>query len=146
MGVATEINLHVPALLPEIYCANVHERLVLYKRLANCETADEIGTMQEELVDRFGRLPEPAQALIASHRLRVEAKPLGVSKLDSGPERTSIQFVKNPPIDTGKLILLVQSDGRIRFAGPERIRIERAAPTLADRVTLIRDFIGRLHA
>jgi len=144
LGVATEINLHVPALLPEIYCANVHERLVLYKRLANCETADEIGTMQEELVDRFGRLPEPAQALIASHRLRVEAKPLGVSKLDSGPERTSIQFVKNPPIDTGKLILLVQSDGRIRFAGPERIRIERAAPTLQERVALLRDFLGRL--
>ena len=75
LGVTTEINLHVPALLPASYCSDVHERLVLYKRLANCETEDELETMQEELVDRFGPLPEPAQALIACHRLRVVAKP-----------------------------------------------------------------------
>jgi transcription-repair coupling factor (superfamily II helicase) len=144
LGVTTEINLHVPALLPEIYCADVHERLVLYKRFANCETHDEIDTLQEELVDRFGRLPEPAQALVASHRLRVVARPLGVTRIDAGPERTSIQFAKNAPIDAGALILLVQKDGRIRFAGPERVRIERAAPTLTERVAMLRDFLGRL--
>src|SRR3954470_16456597 len=54
LGVTTEINLHVPALLPEHYCADIHERLVLYKRLANCETLGELEAMQEELVDRFG--------------------------------------------------------------------------------------------
>ena len=77
LGVATEINLHVPSLLPERYCSDVHERLVLYKRLANCETAEEIDLMQEELVDRFGTPPEPAQALIACHRLRLVAKAEG---------------------------------------------------------------------
>jgi len=144
LGVTTEINLHVPALLPETYCSDIHERLVLYKRLANCETREEIETMQEELVDRFGRLPEPAQALVACHRLRVDAKPLGVAKLDAGPERTTIQFVKNPPIDAGALIVLVQKDGRIRFAGPDRVRIERAVPLLPERVTMVREFLGRL--
>ncbi len=144
LGVATEINLHVPALLPEIYCADVHERLVLYKRFANCESQDEIDTLQEELVDRFGRPPEPAQALVACHRLRVIARPLGVIKIDAGPERASIQFAKNAPVDAGALILLVQKDGRIRFAGPERLRIERAAPTLAERVSMLRDFLGKL--
>ena len=144
LGVTTEINLHVPALLPEAYCADVHERLVLYKRLANCETLDELETLQEELVDRFGRLPEPAQALVACHRLRVVARPLGVAKIDAGPERATIQFVKHPPIDPGALILLVQKDGRIRFHGPDRVRIERAAPALADRVALLREFLGRL--
>ncbi len=144
LGVTTEINLHVPALLPETYCADVHERLVLYKRLANCEAQDELETLQEELVDRFGRLPEPAQALVACHRLRVVARPLGVAKIDAGPERATIQFVKNPPIDAGALILLVQKDGRIRFHGPDRVRIERAAPALADRVALLREFLGRL--
>ncbi len=145
LGVTTEINLHVPALLPESYCNDVHERLVLYKRLANCESEEELTTMQEELVDRFGRPPEPAQALLACHRLRLEAKPMGVAKIDSGPERSTLQFVKQPPFDAGALILLVQRDGRIRFAGPDRVRIERAAPTLADRVALIRDFLGRLR-
>jgi transcription-repair coupling factor (superfamily II helicase) len=145
LGVTTEINLHVPALLPGTYCSDVHERLVLYKRLANCETMDELETMQEELVDRFGGLPEPAQALLACHRLRVIARPLGVAKIDAGPERATIQFVPKPPFDTGGLILLVQRDGRIRFAGPDRIRIERAAPSLAERMTMIREFLGKLH-
>jgi transcription-repair coupling factor (superfamily II helicase) len=144
LGVATEINLHVPSLLPATYCSDVHERLVLYKRLANCETADELQTMQEELVDRFGSPPEPAQALVACHRLRLVAKPRGVAKVDAGPERSTLQFVKDPPFDAAALIALVQKDGRIRFAGPDRVRIEQAAPTLAERVTLVRNFIARL--
>ena len=144
LGVTTEINLHVPALLPALYCNDVHERLVLYKRLASAETPDELESIQEELVDRFGPTPEPAQALLACHRLRLVARALGVAKLDAGPERTTLQFVKQPPFDPGKLILLVQKDGRIRFAGQDRIRIERGAPTLGDRIALVGDFLRRL--
>jgi transcription-repair coupling factor (superfamily II helicase) len=144
LGVATEINLHVPALLPQTYCSDVHERLVLYKRLANCESYDDLDAMQEELVDRFGPLPAPAQALLASHRLRLAGKPLGVVKIDAGAERTTIQFTKHPPFDAGKLILLVQRDRTMRFAGPDRVRIDRAAAQLADRVALVREFLGRL--
>ncbi len=144
LGVTTEINLHVPALLPSRYCDDVHERLVLYKRLASAETPDELEGIQEELVDRFGPTPDQALALIYCHRLRLQAKPLGVTKIDAGPERTSIQFVKHPPFDPGALILLVQKDGRIRFAGPDRLRIERAAPTLSERIALVKDFLGKL--
>jgi transcription-repair coupling factor (superfamily II helicase) len=144
LGVATEINLHVPALLPDAYCSDVHERLVLYKRLANCDTAAELDAMNEELVDRFGRPPEPVQALLACHRLRLIARPLGVVKVDAGAERSTLQFAPNPPFDPGKLILLVQRDGRIRFAGPDKIRIERAAPALADRFAMLREFLGKL--
>ena len=92
----------MPALLPEKYCNDVHERLVLYKRLASAETMDELEGIQEELVDRFGPTPEQAQALLACHRLRLLAKPLGVRKIDAGPERTTLQFVKHPPFDTGR--------------------------------------------
>jgi transcription-repair coupling factor (superfamily II helicase) len=144
LGVATEINLHVPTLLPATYCSDVHERLVLYKRFANCETDEELERMQEELVDRFGSPPEPAQALIACHRLRLVAKPKGIVKVDAGPERSTMQFVKEPPFDAASLIAIIKNDGRVRFAGPDRIRIERAAPALADRVTLVREFIARL--
>ncbi len=144
LGVTTEINLHVPALLPADYCSDVHERLVLYKRLANCESGEELESMQEELVDRFGRPPEPAQALLACHRLRIAARPKGVVKIDAGPERSTLHFEKEPPFDAGILIQLVQRDGRIRFAGPDRVRIERAAPTLSERVALIVEFLGHL--
>jgi len=124
---------------------DVHERLVLYKRLASCETDEDLDLLREELTDRFGRAPEPVQALIACHKLRLVAKAKGVVKIDAGPERTTLQFVKEPPFDAGKLILLVQRDGRIRFAGPDRIRIEQAAPTLEERVALVRDFLARLR-
>jgi transcription-repair coupling factor (superfamily II helicase) len=144
LGVTTEINLHVPARLPETYCNDVHERLVLYKRLASAESFDELDQLREELTDRFGAAPEPVQALLACHRLRLLAKLKGVVKVDAAPERTTLQFVKHPPFDTGTLILLVQRDGRMRFAGPDRIRIERAAPTLDERVTLMREFLDRL--
>jgi transcription-repair coupling factor (superfamily II helicase) len=145
LGVATEINLHVPALLPATYCSDVHERLVLYKRLASAESAEDVDALQEELIDRFGALPEPAQALVASHRLRLVAKPLGVVKVDAGPERTTVHFGKEPGFDPGKLILLVQRDGRTRFAGPDRVRIDRAAPALAERAALVREFFARLR-
>jgi transcription-repair coupling factor (superfamily II helicase) len=145
LGVTTEISLHVPALLPEGYCIDVHERLVLYKRLANCATAEELTAMHEELIDRFGLPPEPTQALLACHKLRLIAKPLGVTKIDSGPERTQVHFGRHPPFDPAKLITLIQRDGRYRFAGPDRVRIERAAPTIEDRLVLVQEFLGKLQ-
>jgi transcription-repair coupling factor (superfamily II helicase) len=144
LRVTTEINLHVPALLPETYCSDVHERLVLYKRLANCESEAELTAMQEELIDRFGLPPEPTQALLACHRLRIAGEQLGVVKIDSGPERTQLQFAPKPDFDPAKLIALIQKDGRHRFAGQNRVRIERAAPSLDERVVLVREFLGRL--
>jgi transcription-repair coupling factor (superfamily II helicase) len=130
----------VPALLR--YCDDVHERL--------CCTSGSPARKPEELkasgriADRFGPTPDQALALLACHRLRLQAKPLGVTKIDAGPERTTLQFVKRPPFDPGALILLMQKDGRIRFAGPDRVRIDRAAPTLPERIALVRDFLGRL--
>ena len=144
LGVTTEINLHVPALLPETYCNDVHERLVLYKRLANCDSAAALTEMQEELIDRFGLPPEQTQALLACHRLRLVARPLGAVKVDAGPERTQVQFGPDPSFDPGKLIALVQQDGRYRFAGADRVRIERAAPELDDRVALVEEFLSKL--
>jgi transcription-repair coupling factor (superfamily II helicase) len=144
LGVTTEISLHVPALLPETYCSDVHERLVLYKRLANCETEEQLVAMQEELIDRFGLPPEPTQALLACHRLRIAARNLGVTKIDAGPERSQIHFAPDPPFDPGKLIALVRNDRRYRFAGPDKVRVERAAPTLEERVVLVREFLATL--
>src|SRR5204862_77679 len=72
INVATEVNLHAPALLPESYCGDVHERLVLYKRVANCASEEVLERLIEELVDRFGPLPDPARVLIECHKLRIQ--------------------------------------------------------------------------
>ena len=144
LAVTTEINLHLPALLPSDYCADIHERLVLYKRLANCESPSELDDLREELIDRFGLLPDAAQALLAVHRLRLETRRFGIERLEAGPEITRIQFVPNPPLDPMKLIKLIQSRREFKLAGPDKLRIERACPTLEKRLSLVRDFLAEI--
>ncbi|MEW6677230.1 MAG: transcription-repair coupling factor [Pseudomonadota bacterium] len=144
LAVTTEINLHLPALLPDDYCADIHERLVLYKRLASTETLDELAAMQEELIDRFGLLPEPAQVLMAVHRLRLETRRFGIERLESGSDVTSIQFVANPPFDPMKLIRLIQTRREFKLAGPDRLRIEKSCPSLEKRLGLIHEFMNQI--
>ena len=119
LGVATEINLHVPALLPETYCSDVHERLVLYKRLANCDSrgADEHAGGTDRSLRPAARadagaprLPPPAPDSEAARRGQGRRR----------AERTQLQFGPSRPSIAGKLIAMVQQDGRYRFAGPDR--------------------------
>jgi len=123
LGVTTEINLHVPALLPNNYCPDVHERLVVYKRLANANTDDELDNLQEELIDRFGLLPEQGEALLACHRLRVAAKALDIIKIDASDSAIQLQFKPKADIDPMKLIDLLQRDRRCRMNGPDKLRV-----------------------
>jgi transcription-repair coupling factor (superfamily II helicase) len=145
-SITAEINLRLPALLPDAYCPDVHERLTLYKRLANCNNAETLQGMQEELIDRYGELPEQAQCLIETHRLRLLGKPLGVAKLDAGSSSVQIQFVKNPPIEPLKIIQLIQTDRAFKLAGPDKLSWQKATATLKDRAAAIKDLFRRLGA
>jgi len=144
LGITTEINLHTPALLPNDYAPDVHERLTLYKRLANCTTLDDITAMQEELVDRFGELPPQARSLLESHRLRLMCKPLGIVKLDATSEQIVVQFEVNPPIEPIRIIALIQKDRNYRLAGQDKLSLKRHCPALADRVAAIKDLFKQL--
>jgi transcription-repair coupling factor (superfamily II helicase) len=144
LATTTEINLHVPALLPAEYCGDVHERLSLYKRLANCSKFDAIDDLQEEMIDRFGKLPEPARALIETHRLRVAAKPVGIVKIDAHSEAALLQFEPNPPIDALRIIELIQKNRHIKLNGQDKLRITANMPDLAARVTQIKATIRAL--
>ncbi|MFA6178100.1 MAG: transcription-repair coupling factor [Candidatus Methylopumilus sp.] len=138
LGITTEINLHSPALLTNDYCPDVHERLVLYKRLANCTNDDELDTMQEELIDRFGLLPEQGEVLVASHRLRVSAKPLGIVKIDASDSAIQLQFSQQTELDPTKLIALLQRDRRCRMNGPDKLRVTVQMPNILDRADFIK--------
>ncbi|WP_046111407.1 transcription-repair coupling factor [Aquincola tertiaricarbonis] len=143
-GAATEINLHAPALLPDSYCGDVHTRLNLYKRLATATTPAQIDTLLEEITDRFGKLPAQGQTLFDTHRLRVLARPYGVSKIDAAPRLMVVSFRPNPPVDAMKIIELVQKNRHIKLAGNDKLRIERDTPEVKDRVQLIRDVLRSL--
>ncbi len=145
LGVATEINLHAPALLPQDYCEGIHERLVLYKRLASCESQDEIDELHRELVDRFGLLPPPARTLVDSHRLRIQGKSLGISKIDASETSVILQFVPKPPIDPGRIIGLVQEDRNIKLSGPDRLKIEGRFQDMETRISRIKQLFNSLQ-
>lgn len=141
LGVTTEINLHTPALLPNNYCPDVHERLVLYKRLANCNDDDALDVMQEELIDRFGLLPEPAEALMACHRLRIAAKPLGIIKVDASDSAIQLQFDIKADLDPLKLINLLQRDKRCRMNGPDKLRMTTQLGNIRHRTESVRTLL-----
>ncbi len=124
LNVTTEINLHAPALLPESYCSNVNERLVIYKRLANAETLEQLDAFEEELIDRFGLAPEQVKTLIETHRLRLLGAPLGVVKIDAHGEAATIQFRPNPPVAAERIIGLIQQHGKTyKLAGPDKLKL-----------------------
>ena len=140
----TEINLHVPALLPADFCGDVHERLSIYKRLANCATQEKIDDIQEELIDRFGKLPDAVKALIETHRLRIAAKTVGIVKIDVHGEAATLQFMAKPPIDPMRIIDLIQKNRHIKLHGQDKLKITAAMPDLAARVTQIKTTIKQL--
>ncbi len=122
-----ELDLHVPALLPEAFLPDVHARLVLYKRISGVASEADLDDLQAETMDRFGLLPEPARNLFRIARLRVGAARLGIERLDVGHSGGSIAFGPDTPVEPGALILLVQKSGRaLRFDGPSKLRFSGA--------------------
>jgi transcription-repair coupling factor (superfamily II helicase) len=138
LAATTEINLHVPALLPSDYVPDVHQRLSLYKKLATAPDADTIIALQEELADRFGRLPPPARALVDTHRLRLDAQAIGVRRIDAAPGTMWLHFIPQPPIELARIIELIQRDRRVRLAGQDRLRIDAGGAELEQRLQLLR--------
>ncbi|GKT22757.1 transcription-repair coupling factor [Acidovorax sp. SUPP3334] len=144
LSVTTDINLHAPALLPSDYCGDVHLRLSFYKKLATAKSTDQIDSLLEEIVDRFGKLPPQAQTLIDVHRLRALSRPYGVVKVDAAPGVIHITFKPKPPIDPMNIIHLIQKNKHIKLAGNEKLRIERELPEVKDRVQMVRDVLRSL--
>ena len=144
LGITTEIKLHSPALLPESYCPDIHERLVLYKRLAVCETVQQINAIHEELVDRFGLSEQPVKTLIESHHLRLAAKELGIDAIDATSEAVTVTFGKNHQIDPTEIILLIQSDRNYRLAGADKLRFTAQMEDVEMRIKTVKSVLKTL--
>ena len=144
LGITTEIKLHSPALLPESYCPDIHERLVLYKRLAVCETVQQINAIHEELVDRFGLPEQPVKTLIESHHLRLAAKELGIDAIDATSEAVTVTFGKNHQIDPTEIILLIQSDRNYRLAGADKLRFTAQMEDVEMRIKTVKSVLKTL--
>ena len=144
LGITTEIKLHSPALLPESYCPDIHERLVLYKRLAVCETVQQINAIHEELVDRFGLPEQPVKTLIESHHLRLAAKELGIDAIDATSEAVTITFGKHHQIDPTEIILLIQTDKKYRLAGADKLRFTAGMENIEVKINTVKNVLKTL--
>lgn len=119
-----EIDLHIPALLPEDYLPDVHTRLVTYKRIASAKDADELRHLQVEMIDRFGLLPEPAKTLVRITSIKLKASPLGISKINIGPAGGRVIIGDKPNINTENIIQLIQTQPEhYKMGGQNKLQI-----------------------
>jgi len=129
-----EVELHVPALIPETYLADVQARLTLYKRIASSADSAALRELQVEMIDRFGLLPDATKNLFAVAELRLLASRIGVARLDIGPQGGRVEFVEEAEADPAALIRLIQQNSRCyRMEGPRVLRILTAAEVADDR-------------
>jgi transcription-repair coupling factor (superfamily II helicase) len=139
----TEVDLGVPALIPDDYLPDVHSRLQLYKRIANATTLEELDELQVEIIDRFGLLPEPLKNLFALTALKLKATPFGIIKIELAEAGGRLTFTAEPDIEPMRLILLIQQrPGEFRLDGQQRLKITRTMPDLASRIALMEELLA----
>ncbi|MDT8385372.1 MAG: transcription-repair coupling factor [Gammaproteobacteria bacterium] len=141
----TEIDLGIPALLPDDYLPDVHTRLIQYKRIASANSEAELRELQVEMIDRFGLLPEATKNLFSVTELKLLATPLGIKKVEMGDSGGRVQFVQEPNIDPMKIITLIQTKSKIyRMDGQDKLRIIGDFPDAAARFAAMELFLHEL--
>ncbi|HWJ35500.1 MAG TPA: transcription-repair coupling factor [Steroidobacteraceae bacterium] len=138
MDVGPEVELHLPALIPEDYVPDVHLRLVLYKRIASTQTREELDELKVEMIDRFGPMPQYAQSLFRSAQIKLRAGELGIRKIDAGATSGYIIFEEQNRIDAKRVLKLVQGKPKdYRLDGPLKLRFTHDARTEENLFTRI---------
>jgi transcription-repair coupling factor (superfamily II helicase) len=128
LNAGPEVDLHVPALIPEDYVPDVHLRLVLYKRIASTPSREELDELKVELIDRFGPLPAFAQSLFRSTYLKLRAAALGIRKIDAGATSGYLIFEEQNHIDPKRVLKLIQGRPKeYKLDGPLKLRFAHDA-------------------
>src|SRR5690606_26389028 len=141
-----EVDLHVPALLPEDYLPDVHLRLVLYKRIAAAANAEELRELQVEMIDRFGLLPVPAKNLFRIAEIKQKARRLGLRKIDVGPGGGSVTFEPHTNVEPAALIRYVQQHSTThRLDGGTRLRFTLDLEKDAERFEAVEELLTALE-
>ena len=140
-----DINLHIPALLPDDYVPDVHLRLILYKRISAAESPEQLRELQVELIDRFGLLPDGARNLMRIAAIKKSAARLGIEKIDAADNGGYLVFGPNSRIDPIALVQLVQNDSRrFRLQGSHRLQIKDDLADLDKRFVTIENLLDCL--
>ncbi len=141
----TEINLRIPAIIPEDYLRDVHERLILYKRIANAKHPDELKDLQVEMIDRFGLLPQAVKNLFRQTRLKLLAQDIGITKLDAGETSGKIEFSSDTKADPLTLVQMVQKQPNVyRLEGATKLKFELSASDVESKLVEVEALLAKL--
>ncbi|KRB06845.1 transcription-repair coupling factor [Lysobacter sp. Root690] len=140
-----EVELHIPALIPDDYLPDVHTRLTLYKRISGARDSEELRELQVEMIDRFGLLPDAAKHLFAVAELKLIATNLGIRKLDLGEKGGRLQFVERPNVDPMSVIKLIQGQPKLyQMDGPDKLKIKLDLPDALARLAAAKGLLTLL--
>ncbi|WP_068751124.1 transcription-repair coupling factor, partial [Oleiphilus sp. HI0123] len=141
----TEVNLRIPAIIPDEYLPDVHMRLVLYKRIANAADKDGLKDIQVEMIDRFGMLPDAVKNLMRQTELKLKADPVGIDKIDAGETSGSFEFSKDTKVDPLAIVQLVQKNPiKYKLEGATKLKFELEAKNAEEKLSEIEALIALL--
>ena len=151
LSLTAEINLHMPALIPDDYLGDVHQRLLFYKRISNTDTQEKLGNIRMELIDRFGIPPQPVKQLFSVHQIRLRAEQLGITKVDINSNGGYIEFSPDTPVQAISIIQLMQKNPTYyRMEGGQRLKVMVQLAEYDKRiqfiVELLNKLLGELHS
>ncbi|MDM1276241.1 MULTISPECIES: transcription-repair coupling factor [Acinetobacter] len=145
LSLTAEINLHMPALIPDEYLGDVHQRLLFYKRISNTDTQEKLDNIRMELIDRFGIPPQPVKQLFAVHQLRLKAEQLGITKIDVGANGGNIEFSPDTPVQAISIIQMMQKHPTyFRMDGGQRLKVMVLLDEHQKRIQFISDLLEQL--
>ena len=140
-----EVELHLPALIPEDYVPDVHLRLVLYKRIAGTASREELDELKVEMIDRFGPLPPFTQSLFRSAQIKLRAAEFGIRKIDAGATGGYFIFAEANKVEPKRVLKLIQGKPKeYRLDGPLKLRFTHDARTEDKLFSRIEHLIDQL--
>ena len=145
MSEQTEIDLRVPALLPDDYIFDVSLRLSLYKRIASCKDKQSLDDIQVELIDRFGLLPQATKNLVQIAKLRLKAENIGISRIEASEKGGSIEFSDNTKVEPMKIIGMIQKQPTVyKMEGANKLKFVKQNKDTQARFTLVSTILSEL--
>lgn len=145
LSLTADINLHLPALIPNEYLGDVHQRLLFYKRISNASNLEKLENIRIELMDRFGALPDAVKNLFEVHKIRIQAELLGISKIDINKNGGYIDFLPDTPVQAIHIIQLIQKNPTwYKMEGGQRLKLTVNVEEHPKRIAFIKDFVQTL--
>lgn len=139
-----EVNLRIPALIPEDYLPDVHIRLIMYKRISASVDDDELRELQVEMIDRFGLLPRPLKLLFRLTRLKLKAESCGIKKIDANVSSGRIEFGSNTRVDPLSIVQMIQNEPQLyKLGGANHLQFIHNCSDADDKLDFISELLDK---